>query len=406
MIFIDGLLNALFLLLKILAAIFVFGIIIFVHELGHFVMAKLMGVKVNEFALGMGPRLLKFGKGETVYSLRALPIGGFCAMEGEDDAGAGSVSLPGGKAEGLPPVDEALPAPESAPPPAPDPRAFPNKKVWRRVLITIAGAAMNLVLGFVLLLGYFGFCNLPDENGKVFFSSTKVAQLAENAKSYETGLRVGDEIVRIDGKTIFTDRDVAMIMQSSENGVFDIVVKREVEGKIRKVTLTGVTFPLRQDENGNRYLEYEFKVQGIPQTLGSTIAQAAKMECTVGIMIWRTLGDIVPGKYGLNDLSGPVGTVDAIGDAVGNAVQAEHWQIGLGNILMLVTLITVNVGIFNLLPLPALDGGRLIFLIIEGVTRHKVPAKYEGWIHAVGFLLLLLLMVFVTFGDIARIFGG
>ena len=391
----DVLLTVLSLLGKILAAILIFGVIIFVHELGHFLMAKLMGVKVNEFSLGMRPKLLQFGKKETVYSLRAFPIGGYCAMEGEDAAGGGSV---------VPPAEENADEPVYT---APGPRAFCNKKVWRRILIVVAGAVMNLLLGFVLLLGYFAICIRPDASGHVRFSSTIIADLPETEPSYQTGLREGDEIIRINGKSIFTDRDVAMIMQSDEDGIFDMVVRREVDGKKQKVTLPNVTFTLIHDEEtGARYLQYGFKVEGIDKTFGSTISQAAKMECSVGLLVWRSLGDIVTGKYGLNDLSGPVGTVDAIGDAVSGVVTEEYWQDGLGVLLMMVALITVNVGIFNLLPLPALDGGRLIFLIIEGVTRHRVPAKYEGWIHAIGLLLLLGLMVLVTFGDIARIFGG
>lgn len=382
---------------RIAAAVVVFGIIIMVHELGHFIAAKCMGVKVNEFSIGMGPKLFKFGKKETQYSLRLFPIGGYCAMEGEDSAGGGEVKLntDAGSAE-------EPEMPDS--PPKPDPRAFHQKKVWRRMIIILAGPAMNLVLGFVLLIGYFGFCMLPDENGKVQFSSTTVSVLKEDAPSYQTGLRPGDTILKVDGKTVFTDRDLAMLLQNDEDGVFNMTVRREVDGKEQKVKLEGVTFQIVTEEDGTRYLQYDFYVQGIPRTFTSTITQSAKMECTVSVMVWRTLGGMLTGQYGLNDLSGPVGTVDAIGDVVVDATQQEHWQIGLGNVLMLVVLISVNVGIFNLLPVPALDGGRLLFLLIELVFRKPVPPKYEGMIHAIGLLLLFGLIILVTFSDIVKLF--
>ena len=382
---------------RIAAAVVVFGIIIMVHELGHFIAAKCMGVKVNEFSIGMGPKLFKFGKKETQYSLRLFPIGGYCAMEGEDSAGGGEVKLntDAGSAEEPEMPDN---------PPKPDPRAFHQKKVWRRMIIILAGPAMNLVLGFVLLIGYFGFCMLPDENGKVQFSSTTVSVLKEDAPSYQTGLRPGDTILKVDGKTVFTDRDLAMLLQNDEDGVFNMTVRREVDGKEQKVKLEGVTFQIVTEEDGTRYLQYDFYVQGIPRTFTSTITQSAKMECTVSVMVWRTLGGMLTGQYGLNDLSGPVGTVDAIGDVVVDATQQEHWQIGLGNVLMLVVLISVNVGIFNLLPVPALDGGRLLFLLIELVFRKPVPPKYEGMIHAIGLLLLFGLIILVTFSDIVKLF--
>ena len=394
--------GVLMMIFKILAAIFVFGIIILVHELGHFLMCKLMGVRVNEFAIGMGPKLLSFGKKETAYTLRLFPIGGFCAMEGEDE-GAPTPSAIGGNADreeddgGEP----ALPDEEEVPA-EPDPRAFPNKKVWRRILIVVAGAAMNLVLGYVLLVAYYGIFTVPDASGKARFSSTIIASLPETAVSYQTGLRPGDEIVKIDGKRTVTDSDIVMIMQSDEDGIMDMTVRRAVDGKKKTVLLKGVQFQLEVGENGKNRLIYDFKVLGIEKTVWSTLVQAGKMEYSVATMIWRSLGDLITGKYGINDLSGPVGTMDIIGDAVAGANTSE----GMMTLIMLVVMITVNVGIFNLLPLPALDGGRLIFLLFEGIFRRPVPAKYEGMVHFIGLMLLLLLMVVVTFSDIWKIVAG
>lgn len=363
----------LILVLKILIAVLVFGVIILVHELGHFLMARLMGVKVNEFAIGMGPKLAKFGKKETLYTLRAFPIGGFCQMEGED-------------------ADSD------------NPRAFGNKKVWRRVLIVVAGAVMNLILGFVLLVTCYGVYTQPrDGETTARYSSTTVAELPEDSTSYKTGLRVGDTFLKVNGKRVVTDFDLSSIMQSDEDGVFDMVVKRDGE----KVELKGVEFTLKTDEKtGSRYLVYDFKVKGIDKTVLSTLAHAGKMEYSIGIMIWRSLGDIITGKYGLNDLSGPVGVVDAIGDTAIQVGDNGNVSADIESLLMLAAMITVNVGIFNLLPLPALDGGRLLFLAIEGISRRKVPAKYEGMVHVIGMLLLFGLMIIITFSDIFRIFSG
>ncbi len=374
--------------IKILIAIVVFGIIIFVHEFGHFIMARLMGVRVLEFALGMGPKLLRFKGKETEYSLRLFPIGGFCSMAGEDAAGGGSVATDQDFAD------------------TDDPRAFCNKKVWRRILIVIAGAVMNLILGFVLLVVYFAVFTQPRQADQpAYYASTVIAQLPEDAPAYQTGLRVGDDIISIDGKRVFTNFDIASMLQSDEDGVMDFVVRREVDGKKEKVTLDGVTFEIQVDEeSGARELIYDFKVLGIKKTVWSTIEQAADMEMSVGVLVWRSFGDLVTGKYGLNELSGPVGTVDAIGDAAIDQTE-QGISIDWASLLMMGVIVTVNVGIFNLLPLPALDGGRLMFLVIEGVTRKKVPEKFEGMVHVIGFVLLLLLMVVVTFSDIWKLFS-
>ncbi len=372
--------------LKIVAALLIFGVIIMVHEFGHFIVAKWMKVRVNEFAIGMGPKLISWGKGETTYSLRLLPLGGFCAMEGEDE-GAPTPSAMGGNADRA----EEETADTSV--------SFAYKPVWRRILIVVAGATMNLILGFVVLLCAYGFCESKMADGNAYFNSTTIAQLSETSPAYETGLRVGDTIVEVNGKLIATDMDLSMLMQSDEDGVFDMTVRRDGE----KVDLSGVKFTLTTDETtGERYLIYDFKVLGIPQTFLNTVKQAGKMEYSLTVMIWRSLGDLITGRYGLNDLSGPVGTVDYIGDAVSAAVTLD----GLQSLLLMVAMITINVGIFNLLPLPALDGGRLLFLIFEGVTRKKIPAKYEGLVHFIGLILLFILMIAVTFTDIRRLITG
>ena len=371
-------------ILKILAALVLLGVVIMIHEFGHFLAARAMGVRVNEFAIGMGPKLIKWRKGDTLYSVRALPLGGFCAMEGEDEDAPTPSAIGGNSDRDTEPVDES--------------RSFAHKKVWQRLVIVVAGAAMNLLLGFLLLLVYNGFLQEPyDDKGTVLFPTTTIAQLDEDTSAYQTGLRVGDTIMSINGRRVRMDSDMAMEMQNDADGVLQMVVERNGE----KVTLDGVKFELKYDEEtGRNYLVYDFVVLGKVRTLGNTITQSAKQELSVATIVWRSLIDIVRGRYGLNDLSGPVGTVDVIADAVGDANSLEGWQ----TLIMLMVMITVNLGVFNLLPLPALDGGRLMFLLWEGVTHRHVPPKFEGIVHFVGLLLLILLMLVVSYSDITKLF--
>lgn len=374
-------------ILKILSALLVLDLLILVHEFGHFIVAKLMGVRVNEFAIGMGPRLLKWGKGETEYSIRALPIGGFCAMEGEDD-GAPTPSAMGGNADREVEEDTT--------------RSFAHKPVWRRLLIVLAGAVMNLLLGFLLLIVYNGFLQKPyDDKGTVLFPTTTIIGLEETTPAYESGLRAGDTILEVNGRRIFMTTDLTLEMQNDADGVLDMVVRREGE----KVSLPAVAFEQITDEKtGVRYLKYDFTLLGVERTFLNTFTQSAKQEVSIATVVWRSLVDMVQGDYGLNDLSGPVGTVDIIADAVGDTVTQTDRIAAWQNLIMLMVMITVNLGVFNLLPLPALDGGRLVFLLWEGITRKPVPAKWEGLVHFAGILLLLLLMLVVTYSDITKFF--
>lgn len=374
-------------ILKVLAALLALSLLILVHEFGHFIAAKMMGVRVNEFALGMGPKLIKFRKGETLYSVRAFPIGGFCAMEGEDE-GSSTPEAIGGNG------GEAVSDPE---------RSFANKKVWQRIVIVVAGAVMNLVLGYVLLLTYYGFLQTPyDESGTVLFSTTTIAQLDADTPAYQSGLRAGDDIRSVNGRRVLMDSDLAMEMQNDSDGVLSMVVRRTVDGKKTDVTLDNVAFELKTDEqSGRQYLVYDFVVLGVERTFGNIFVQAAKQELSVATIVWRSLIDMVQGRYALHDLSGPIGTVNIIADAVGSANSLQGWQ----TLVMLMVMITVNLGVFNLLPLPALDGGRLLFLVWEGVTRKPLPSKYEGVVHLVGLVLLMALMLVISYSDITRIFA-
>ena len=358
--------------LKVLIGVLLFSVIIFVHELGHFLVAKACKIRVNEFAIGMGPQLFSFGKKETTYSLRVIPFGGFCSMEGEDDD-------------------------------SDDPRSFGRKKVWQRMLVVLAGVAMNFLLGFLVLVVTLGFFT-PLSQGEVLFPTTTVASLSEDSVTYGGGLRPGDTIKRINGRGVTLPSDAYLIMQSDEDGVVTMEVDRVVDGKETRVTLQSVPFEIEIDKDGTRYLQYDIVWYGNPQTFLNTFTQAAKTEWSLVTSVWGSLGDIVTGKYGLNELSGPVGTVDFIGDMVGQAAQSVSRE-DIYNLLMMFALISVNVGVMNLLPIPALDGGRMIFLLFEAIFRRPVPQKYESIVHLVGFALLILLMVIITFSDIYKLFA-
>ena len=343
----------------IVLAILLFGLIIFLHELGHFLTAKAFGVKVNEFALGMGPKIFSFGKKETRYSLRLFPVGGFCAMEGED-----------GESE--------------------DERAFGRQKVWKRIIIVAAGAIMNILLGFLLMMAL----TVQDD---AFKSTTIVA--TGDAVTVENGaFESGDRVTAINGYHVYNDYDLNFSLSRYSNDPMNFSV---VRANGEKVTLTGVTLDYSKitgKDNG-----FAFTVQSVPKTFFSVISQSAKSVVSITRLVWASLIDLVTGKYGLDAVSGPVGTAQVIGEA---ASQGANFLESLNNIIWIMALITVNLGVFNLLPIPALDGGRLLFLVVEGIRRKPIPPKYEGWVHAAGFVILIGFMIIVTFNDVWRLIKG
>lgn len=344
----------------ILLAILFFGLIIAIHELGHFLSAKLFGVKVNEFSLGMGPAIFKKQKGETKYALRCLPIGGYVSMEGEDDSSE-------------------------------DERAFCNKKPWKKFIIVAAGAIMNLILGFIFVVILTGSDDL--------IGTTQIHSFYDTATSVQYGLQEGDTIKKINGTNIFSSRDISYCMLRDDDGVYDFVVERNGE----KVTLKDVQFQTKPGENGHNIIIYDFIIVGVNKTPLNVLTTAAKDTVSIARLVWLTLFDLITGHYGINDLSGPVGTVSIIANV---ASEAASSGAGLDTVIYIMALISINIGVFNLLPIPALDGGRLFFIIIEAIRRKPIPAKYEGYIHAAGLALLLLFMVVITFNDIKNLITG
>ncbi len=350
----------------ILIALVVFGVIIAIHEFGHFIVAKLCGIKVNKFAIGMGPVILKKQGKETEYSLRLLPVGGYCAMEGEDA--------------------------ESN-----DPRAFGKKSVPKRMAVVVAGAFMNIVLGFLLIVVTTLLYQDVATNKIAGFSYTVDSVTGEHistSTSETTGLQIGDTIISIDGMRIFTDTDLSYKLRSAESDTMTLVVKRNGE----KVTLENVRFYNTKTES-----RLDFYIKAEKCNFFNVIQYSALNTISTGRLIWASLIDLVTGKYGFNDLSGPVGIIGTIGEAasVGETIVEK-----LISVLSLAYFITINVGIFNLLPIPALDGARLVFLLIEAIRRKPVNPEHEGLVHFIGLALLMLLMVVVTFQDIVKMIQG
>ncbi len=342
-------------------AIVFFGFVIMFHEFGHFVFAKLFKVKVNEFSLGMGPTLIKKKKDETTYSVRLLPIGGFVSMEGEDE--------------------------EST-----DERAFNNKPVWQRIIIVAAGGVINLIMGVIIVAVMLCQTDL--------IGTTQIRSFYDNAMSAQSGLEAGDEIVEINGKHVFSQYDISFLMMRDDDGIMDFVVERDD----KKVAVDNVKFrtsPIEGQEHLIK-IEYDFIIVGVKPDLKSVAKYAVLESVSIGRMVWVSLFDLVTGKYGLSELSGPIGVVTYVADAAEQSSTQMDWT----PLLNIMALIAINIGLFNLLPIPALDGGRMLFLLVELVIRRPVPQKFEKWVHVVGLVLLFGFMILISFKDIISLIRG
>jgi regulator of sigma E protease len=333
-------------------SLIVFAVLIFVHELGHFITAKMFGVKVNEFALGMGPVLLKKQKGETQYSLRAVPIGGFCAMEGEDEDSG-------------------------------DERAFNQKPSWQRAIILAAGSTMNVILAIVILSAILFSIGQP---------STVVDEVFTGSPAEVSGIIAGDRIVAIENQEIDKWDDITLAIgdiEPEQNIVIQVVRDRQ------EVTINSSTY---QSEDGRT-------VVGITPTFvknpGRSLVDGVKSTWAMLVSMVDILKQLFTGDIPATDLTGPVGIVYMVGDSA---------KLGTSYVAYLAALISLNLAIINMLPLPALDGGRLLFLVIRKISGKRVTDKMEAKVHMIGIILLLALMVYVTWQDIIRFivpgFGG
>ena len=349
----------------VLAAILIFGILIAVHELGHFLAAKACGVKVNEFAIGMGPAIFKKTKGDTTYALRVLPVGGYCAMEGEEEDSE-------------------------------DPTALNNQGFWQKLLIYAAGAAMNFITGLLIILVLYA-------NAKAFYSPVITEFAAGCPLESAQGLQVGDRLLSIDGKRVFVYSDVSLLLNLNTDGTFDLVVRRDGEKvKLKDFAMTRAEYP---DQKGNTYTGFGIFFGVEEADILDRIKYSWNNALSFVQSVWVSLEMLFTGQAGIGDLSGPVGIVSTMTE-IGE--QSDSFKMAMENIAYIGALIAVNLAVMNLLPLPALDGGKIFFLVVNQLClllfKKQIPAKFENYIHVAGFILLMILMAVVMFQDIWKIF--
>ena len=351
--------------MSVIFAIFLFSVLIFVHELGHFTAAKLSGVQVNEFSMFMGPALWKKQVGETLYAIRCIPIGGYCAMEGED----------GG---------------------SDNPRSFDKAAWWKRLIILAAGAAMNFLIGVVLMV----IVCLPIKQTVV----PVIAGFEDYATvDGENGLQAGDRIVEVDGERIYTYSDFSLILSLNPGDVHDITVRRNGEMVVLK------DFLLEKHEmtleNGSTALRYGMNFTLSTPSFLEKLGMAWNQSLDTVRLVRLSLQMLFGGKVGIQDMSGPVGIVSEMSKV---AAASDSKVTALLNMLYFGGFIAINLAVMNLLPIPALDGGRIVCLLItvvvEAITKKKINPKYEGYLHGAGMILLLALMAIIMFKDVIFLF--
>lgn len=343
--------------MKIILFILIFSLIVMVHEFGHFLLAKKNGIYVTEFSLGLGPTLVGFTKGETKYSLKLLPFGGACMFLGEDGVST-------------------------------DSRAFPNQSVFARISVVAAGPIFNFILAFI--------CSLFIIGG-IGYDAPVIYQVVPNFPAAEAGLKEGDKIVKMNDTRIHIYREVSMYVQMHQNQTVDVTYERD--GKQTTVTLD----PKYSEDSGYYLLGFLGAGTRVKGNALTTIEYSAyEVKYWIDTTI-KSLGMLVKGKISADDLSGPVGVAQIVGEVYDNSKADGAFYVWL-NMLNIAVLLSANLGVMNLLPLPALDGGRLVFLVIEAIRRKRIDPEKEGMVHFIGLMLLMLLMVFVMFNDIRKLF--
>lgn len=353
--------------MSVLFAILIFSVLIFVHELGHFVTAKLCGVQVNEFSMFMGPAIWKKQVGETLYAIRTIPLGGYCAMEGEDED-------------------------------TENPRSFQKAAWWKRLIILVAGSAMNFLTGFLIYACLF----LPADEVIV----PEIREFTDCCIfNTEDGLHLGDEILEIDGEKIYTNSDISLLLNLNPTGVHDLVIRRGEN------ILTFTDYPMTHmcpNQNGEDYVHYGFGFGVVHESdFATNLSYVCKVVADDVRMVRLSLQMLVSGRAGLKDMAGPVGIVSQMSEI---AAESETTAIALLNLLSVGAFLAINLAVMNLLPIPALDGGRCVCLLlttaVEAVTKKKIDPKYEGYLHTAGFILLIGLMAVVMFKDVFVLFKG
>ena len=342
----------------VILSVLIFGFLIFIHEFGHYITARIFKVKINEFSIGMGPKLAWYDSKKTGirYALSMLPIGGYVAMEGED-----------GETD--------------------DPNSFDKKPAWQRFIITAAGAAVNIIAGFIIITILTTVVPLGNTTIAEFNS---MEDTGYEITSKDSGLLEGDEITHIDGKRVYILNELSYEIMRRGNKPIDVTVIRDGE----VITVEDVVFP-GMSEAGASFGVMDFKVYRVEKSFVTVTSQATRQSFLIVRMCWESIYDLITGRYSVEAVSGPVGISGAIGDAA---------KSGVTSLLNIAGLISINLGVMNLLPIPALDGGRLITIIFEMITKKRLPKKVEGTINAVGLIILLGLSLLIMVKDIIGLF--
>ena len=352
--------------MSIIFAILLFSLLIFLHELGHFVAAKASGVQVNEFSMFMGPAIFKKQVGETLYSIRCIPFGGYCAMEGEDTD-------------------------------TDNPRSFQKAAWWKRLIILVAGSFMNFVTGIVIMVIVF----LPMQQYVV----PVIDGFADYATIDDYGLQKGDRFVEIDGEKIYLQSDFSLILSLNPGDFHDIVVERD--GKLVELNDFHMERHEVTQEDGTNVMLFGMNFTLKDASLADRLQYSWYSTIDVVRTVRLSLQMLLTGQAGFSDMTGPVGIVQQMSSV---ADASATWVDALLNMLYFGGFLAINLGVMNLLPIPALDGGRVLALLlttgIEAVTKKKIDPKYEGYIHGIGMILLLGLMAVILFKDIFTIFKG
>lgn len=348
-------------IINVIIALLVFSAIIFFHELGHFLLAKKNGIYVNEFAIGMGPKLCSFKRKETVYSIRAIPMGGFCAMLGEDEA-------------------------------VEDEHSFSSKSVWARISVVVAGPFFNFILAFLLALILIGICG---------YDAAKVGDFSDGSPAMEAGVRKGDVITHFNGHRIYNFREILVYMQFEQTGG-DITLRVERDGE----NLEYIFSPKKADTG---YL-MGIASAGYEKGNALQVVKYSALELRYQIKtVFLSLKYLFTGKVGIKNMSGPVGIVSMMSDTIDEAKESAGGDAGIAvinvvlNMINFAILLSANLGVMNLLPFPALDGGRTLLLLVEAFFKKKLPVEKEAAINAVGLILLMGLMVIIMFQDVFKI---
>lgn len=334
-------------MITIISSIIIFLLVILIHEFGHFIVAKRNGVSVLEFSIGMGPKLFQRESNGTLYSLRVLPVGGYCQLEGEDEEND-------------------------------SPNSLNNQSPLVRLKVILAGAIMNFILAFILLILLMSVSRV----------STEVSGVIKDSPAYSSGIQTGDQIVSINGENVSDGEELLKSIKESQ-GDLNIGVIRDSQSKNIKVT--------PRLENNIRKIgvnfQEEYNIKNFSIVKGFKKGLITFLNLTG--MLYKFLGMLITGQLGLGGVSGPVGVVKEIGNAA---------KTGVANLIFLLAYININLGVFNLLPIPALDGGRAIFILIEMIFGKKISQEKEGYIHMVGLILLLALIAIVTIKDVIKLF--